>query len=71
MANDEEIVPERKLPATSDCPLTVSAVTRSPVRQVIPFQEQQAVPFFHELRMPEGSLVIPDLKARRPASSSG
>ncbi|KAJ4917152.1 hypothetical protein Rs2_02702 [Raphanus sativus] len=27
------------------------------VRQVIPFQEQQAVPFFHELRIPEGSRV--------------
>jgi len=38
---------------------------------VTPFQEQQAVPFFQELRIPEGSRVIPALKARRPASSSG
>ena len=45
-------------------------MTRLLSRQVTPSQVQQSVPGFHELSMPDGSELIPDLKANRPVSSS-
>lgn len=36
----------------------------------MPYHLQQSVPGLHELSFPDGSDVIPDLKASRPNSSS-
>lgn len=66
----DPVIFQRKFRVESKCPYTLSSLTRSPLVQMTPYQEQK-VPFFQELRMPEGSGVIPDLKAKRPASSSG
>ena len=70
-ASDGEIVTERNpTPRTLD-PNILSSVTRSLVMQMTPNHEQQSLPFFQLLRIPRGSSVMPALKDKRPASSSG
>lgn len=65
-----EIVPDRKLLGFSGCPDRYNLVTRlSSNRQSTPVQVQQSVPGTHDLSMPDGSDLIPDLKPNRPASS--
>lgn len=70
LAREGEIVPERKFPPVSGMSIEI-VVTLLSRLQKIEFHAQQSVPFFHVLRIPEGSSAIPDLKARRPTSSSG
>lgn len=65
-----EIVPDKYPFGLSGCPMTERLWTRLSAPHDTPFHLQQSEPVFHEVRMPDGSDVIPDLKAKRPFSSS-
>ena len=70
LEREGEIGPERNELGLLDWPIRERLVTRVLARQFMPDHVQQSDPGFQELRMPDGSAVMEDLKPKRPVSSS-